>query len=379
LDSTLYAIQNLSWKLCLWYGSCREDKIPTLKIEVEKGGGKIGRIFQQYNNNSMNSKKLFIIFGTLLSLVLLIVVFSRLDWQAFFTALKTVQIPQILLSGCLIIIIIVLRSLRWTLVANRPLTKFKQFWYAANIGYLGNMIYPARAGEVLRIMAIHHFVPLVLGRAVTSSVIDRMFDMIVVGVFTMLVLWIHGQKIDPNIGKGVIGVFILATLTLTLLIIFANHLHARVQRWKTQTKWQQKLQQWVIHAIEGIQVFRQARHLLMALLITTVIFMMDYFWMWQITVAFGWDLPFEAGLTVGVFLLLSISIPSAPGYIGIYQVACVLALGLYGIDETLAVAYSIVLQLLTFTIMGIQGLLATALCGFNLSQERQQDLSQIQN
>ena len=41
--------------------------------------------------------------------------------------------------------------------------------------------------------------------------------------------------------------------------------------------------------------------------------MLDYFWMWQIMAAFGWDLPFEAGLTVGVFLLLSISLPSAPG------------------------------------------------------------------
>jgi hypothetical protein len=325
----------------------------------------------------MNSKKLLIIFGTLLSFMLLIVVLSYLDWQAFFTALKTVRVPQILLAGSIIIIIIALRSLRWNLVAYMPLVKFKHFWYAANIGYLGNMIYPARAGEVLRIMAVHHFIPLPLGRAVASSVIDRMFDMIVVGTFALLVLWIHANRIDPNIGKGVIGVFVLATLTLTLLIIFANHLHARVQGWKTQGQWQHKLQEWLVHAIEGIQVFRQARHLLIALLITTSIFVMDYFWMWQITLAFGWNLPFEAGLTVGVFLLLSISVPSAPGYIGVYQVACVLALGLYGIDQSLAVAYSIVLQLLSFSIMGIQGMLATALCGFNLSQERQQDLSQI--
>lgn len=324
----------------------------------------------------MNSKQLLIIFGTLLSFILLVIVFSHLDWQAFFTALKTVRLPQILLAGGIIIIIIILRSLRWTLVADMPLTKFKHFWYAANIGYLGNMIYPARAGEVLRVIAVHYFVPLVLGRAVTSSVIDRMFDMIVIGLFTMLVLWIHGHRIDPNLGKGVIGVFILATLTLTLLIIFANQLHTRVQRWQPPNQWQQKLQEWLIHGIEGIQVFRQAHHVLIILLLTTTVFLMDYFWMWQITLAFGWDLPFEAGLTVGVFLLLSISVPSAPGYIGVYQVACVLALGLYGIDQTLAVAYSIVLQLLSFTIMGIQGILATALCGFNLSRERQQDLAQ---
>jgi hypothetical protein len=38
----------------------------------------------------------------------------------------------------------------------------------------------------------------------------------------------------------------------------------------------------------------------------------------------------------------------------------------------------IVLQLLSFAIMGIQGILATALYGFNLSREGQQDLFQVQ-
>lgn len=327
----------------------------------------------------MNSKTLFIIFGTLLSLVLLVIVFHDLNWQAFFTALKTIHIPQVLLAGCMVMIIIALRSLRWTLVARLPLAKFKHFWQAANIGYLGNMIYPARAGEVLRIVAIHHFAPLPLGRAITSAVIDRMFDMIILGIFTLLVLWIHGHRIDPTIGKGVISVFILATVVLAFLIIFVDHLQAYVQRWVAQGKWQQRLQEGLLHALEGIQVFRQTRNLLIVLLLTATIFLVDYFWMWQIMLAFGWDLPFEAGLTVGVFLLLSISVPSAPGYVGIYQIACVWALGLYGIDQTSAVAYSIVLQLLTFAIMGIQGMLVTAYCGFNLSQERKRDLSQIQD
>ncbi|RKZ82721.1 MAG: hypothetical protein DRR19_20215 [Candidatus Parabeggiatoa sp. nov. 1] len=327
----------------------------------------------------MNKKLFLIIIGTLLSVVLLVIVLSRLDWQAFFNALKTIRLSPVLLAGSMIVILIALRSLRWNLVANMPLTKFKYFWQAANIGYLGNMIYPLRAGEVLRIVAIHHFAPLVLGRAVTSAVIDRMLDIMMMGTFTLLVLWIHSQRIDPTLGKGVVGLFIIATVVLTLLIIFADHLQARVQRWAAQGKWQQRLQEWLLHGLEGVQAFRQTRNLLTILPLTAAVFLLDYFWMWQIMAAFGWDLPFEAALTVGVFLLISISLPSAPGYIGIYQVACVLALGLYGIDETLAVAYSIVMQLLTFAIIGVQGMLVTIYCGFNLSRQRQSDLSQMPN
>jgi len=319
----------------------------------------------------MNSKKLVIIFGTLLSIVLLIVVFSRLDWQAFLTAISTIRLPQVLLAAGLIVILIALRSLRWNLVAQMPLAQFKHFWQAANIGYLGNMIYPARAGEVLRIAAIHQLTSLVLGRAITSSVIDRMLDMMIVGIFTLLVLWIHAQKIDPNIAKGVLGVFILVTVVLVLLMILADSLYIRVQRWKAPKPWQLRLQDLLLHALESIQTFRQTRNWVVVLLLTAFIFLVDYFWMWQIMTAFGWDLPFEAALTVGVFILLGISLPSAPGYIGIYQVACVLALGLYGIDESVAVAYSIVLQMLIFTVIGVQGMLVTAYCGFNLSREHQ--------
>jgi uncharacterized protein (TIRG00374 family) len=317
----------------------------------------------------MTKKNFFIVFGSLLSLILLIYILNGLDWQAVFQAIKTISLPEVFLGGVIIMINIAIRSLRWNLVAKLGLDKFKSFWQAANIGYLANIIYPARTGEVLKVIAINKFAPLVFGRAVSSAIIDRMLDMIIVGIFTLVVIWIHGNRIDPNIGRTVIAVFILATLVLSLSVIFVDAIKKRVEIWQFKAKWQQKLHELFVHGLEGIQVFRQSKNILIVLILTISVFLLDYFWMWKIMGAFGWDLPFEAGLTVGVFLLVSTSIPSAPGFIGVYQMACVLALGLYGIDQTLAVAYSLVLQLITFTIMGIQGMLVTAYCGFNLSQK----------
>ncbi len=325
----------------------------------------------------MTAKNFLILVGTLLSIVLLVIVFKDLDWHAFFTTLKTVQLPVLFLAAIIIALNVALRSLRWLLVTRLPLGKYKYFWQAASIGYLGNIIYPMRAGEVLRIVAIHHFVPLELGRAVTSSVIDRILDMIIVGIFTILVFWIHGHRIDPNIGRGIIGVFIIATVILILLTVFADYLYTLIKRYMGHEEWQCLLQTWLLHALEGIQAFRHTSNVLVVLLLTVIIFLLDYIWMWQIIVGFGWDLPFEAGLTVGVFILLGVSLPSAPGYIGIYQAACVLALGLYGIDKTSAVAYSIVLQLINFAVIGIQGMIVITLYSFNLTKERQTDLSDI--
>lgn len=320
----------------------------------------------------MNYKRFSIIFGTLLSIFLLIIVFSNLDWKTFFTTLATIELSRIAVITILILIIISLRSLRWTLVAGVPVNKFKYFWQAANIGYLGNLIYPARAGEVLRTLAIHRFVPLPLGRAITSALIDRMLDVIMLGVFTLVVLWLHSSRIDANIGRGVVTVFAVAAVALIILVVFANRWHNWVQQLQLVGKWPQRLQTGILHFFEGVIVFRQTGNLLWIFLINLSVPLFDYFWMWQMMKAFGWSLPFEAAMTTGVFIILGAALPSAPGYVGVFQVACVLALHLYGVDQTLAVAYSIALQLLSSAIIAIQGIFVAIYCGFNLSQVKYQ-------
>ena len=45
---------------------------------------------------------------------------------------------------------------------------------------------------------------------------------------------------------------------------------------------------------------------------------------------------------------IAVSVPSAPGYIGAFQLGCVLGLAIFGIPESEAIAYSIVLHLTQF-------------------------------
>jgi hypothetical protein len=52
-------------------------------------------------------------------------------------------------------------------------------------------------------------------------------------------------------------------------------------------------------------------------------------------------------------------------YVGIYQIACVLALRMYGISDAAAIAYSIMLQITIFTVIGIQGVLAALSYGIH--------------
>lgn len=315
----------------------------------------------------MKSKRGFIVLGTLLSGILLIVLFSRLNWTAFLTALKTIHPSGIILALGIISLNIALRSLRWHRIMDLPLKRYQYTWQAANIGYLGNIIYPARAGEILRILAIHQFSRLTLGHAASSAIIDRLLDMIAAGLFTLIVLWLHSHKLDSRIGIGAIVMFVAALFCISLLLVVGTRLQHWVQRWPNT--WP-RFKTLFIQVLEGVHTFRQTRHLPSIILLTVSVFLLDYYWMWRLLSAFGWALPFEAGLTLGVFILLGASLPSAPGHIGIYQVACVFALQLYGIEQAAALAYSVVAQLLFFIVVGIQGGWVALQCGFNLSQKR---------
>jgi len=39
-----------------------------------------------------------------------------------------------------------------------------------------------------------------------------------------------------------------------------------------------------------------------------------------------------------------VSLPGVPGRVGVFQYACILALGLFGVDETAAFSYGVLLQ-----------------------------------
>ncbi|EIJ42883.1 hypothetical protein BegalDRAFT_2017 [Beggiatoa alba B18LD] len=319
----------------------------------------------------MNRKRIVIIAGTLFSLILLVVVLWRLDWQAFVNALTQLSYAHVVVAMLGILGVVALRALRWLLINNVSISQFKAFWQAAAIGFLGNMIYPLRAGEVLRVLALHHFLGIPFGKALSSAVIDRMLDMMLVGIFMLFVIWLHGSRLDASIGIGAIGIFVLCILVLLGLLFLADKLLQSAKQWHFHRHWQIRLLHLYCHGLQGVIDFRQAPYALTVVPLTLIVFLGDYYIMWQVMAAFGWELPYSAAITVGVFIMLGASLPSAPSYIGIYQVAAILALKLYDVGTSEAVAYSLVLQLVQFIVLGIQGGLVTLYCGFHLSRNPQ--------
>jgi hypothetical protein len=84
--------------------------------------------------------------------------------------------------------------------------------------------------------------------------------------------------------------------------------------------------------------------------------------------AFGLDAPFNAALVVFIFIGFGTALPQAPGMIGTYQYACVLALGLFGVPQAQALAYGLVLNAVQLSTLVAQGLVALPLTGLRLRE-----------
>jgi uncharacterized protein (TIRG00374 family) len=85
------------------------------------------------------------------------------------------------------------------------------------------------------------------------------------------------------------------------------------------------------------------------------------------------DLSWMASLLILVVLQVGISIPSVPGKIGIFEYTCILALSVFGIEQTVALGYGLVLHALVFIPTTLSGLIIFWGMGLMGVQKRFQD------
>ena len=296
--------------------------------------------------------------GFLISIILLVIVFSQLDWQTFLLSLRSIQPFWIIAGSVMFIIGVALRSLRWNVIAGHPVKEYRYFWKSMNLGYFANMIYPARAGEFMRMIAIHRYVGMPQGKAISSVIIDRIADISVIGVFIVLLLFQQAAGFSWGMGFFfLLLAFFLLSVLLILFIFYGDRFQEKIFFLvKKFPEWIAKqVEIWYSQAFEGAQTLRSKYCVFVIVTLSFFAFLFDSLGLYSLMLAFGWVLPFTSAFYLAIFLQAGSVLPSAPGYIGIYQIACVLALRIFGVDDSAAIAYSIVLQIVSFVIFLVLG------------------------
>ena len=213
------------------------------------------------------------------------------------------------------------------------------------IGYMGNNIYPARAGEfLLRPYILKQKEDVAMSISIAIVLIERIFDAVVMMLFIFVNL---PELAILKSTSGVAGtiqelaifgtvIFIGAFLVFLLMAMFPG-ITARVVEWLIRhipfSRFRAKLQGLANQFLEGLGCLRSPRDAIMILFTTIIIWLLETGKYWCLMQGFDFRVSFFALMLMNGIANLVTTIPSAPGYVGTFEAAAgVAVLTAYGVN-----------------------------------------------
>ena len=250
-----------------------------------------------------------------------------------------------------------LRAVRWyVLLKSSNLTIADVFWATA-AGYFGNNFLPARAGELVRTMLISARGGLELPYVLATALSERIADAVVlVGIAGAVLLtlpappgWLAGA-IRPFAALALIG-----AAGIVFLPLFGSQVQSLIGRAPIPDRFRGALSGAIDNALRGLRAFHDPGRLVPFVALTALIWTLDATGVVVGASALGLEVSYPVAFLLIAGLGLGSALPSAPGYVGIYQFVAVSVLTPFGFSRNDAIAYILVAQALGYVVIGFWG------------------------
>jgi glycosyltransferase 2 family protein len=240
--------------------------------------------------------------------------------------------------------------------------------------YMGNNVYPLRAGEVLRVFLLRQDYQVPIVRSSTVTVVERVFDGIV--MLTFILVGIISNQVQNEqilrIAQFASPFFVLGLVVFFGFALFPAPAEALIQRIAGILP--ERLQKIVLHlsheVLSGLASLKSPVQLFGAVFASYMSWMVEALVYWVVMSAFGFDLPYTVALLVVGTVNLAGLIPASPGQIGVYEFFVGLVLSLFAIEESRALAYAIVVHITIWLPVTVVGFVVLARRGLSVNQIR---------
>jgi len=269
-------------------------------------------------------------------------------------------LPIILLQ----LLAVITRAKRWVILLDKEDRLAGSFW-AQGVGYLFTNVLPLRMGEPARVVVMSEHCRLPVVQVAASALVERLLDVAtIVLVLVLLLPWMQIPALVEEAGVTFGAIVLLSCVSLLLAVKFSQHVEgllravcgrfrmlpeaALVARWRELVDGLAPLLHWTLAvrvvAWSGITwAFSIAVN-------------------WCVLRAFQPDAAWLEAAFLVVALSLAVTVPSSPGFVGVYQLvgqqALVLPFGAkYAPANALAITFAAhVAYYLITTVIGVVGL-----------------------
>ncbi len=301
--------------------------------------------------------------GIIITLIFLFISLQNIDFEKVLVLLTKTDVRFVILASAFYMSSFIFRGLRWKiLVRNKKKVSFPDSTSYVIIGWMGNNIFPARAGEFLRAYVSGKKEKMGTGFSLATILVERIFD-----VFTLLVL-LFSLVIFADFPAWVeqIIVYVSALLLIgiagTFVLVKINGGPLRKIKF-----FKKKIDSF----IEGLKIM-DIRNGFFVFLLSAFSWITEALVFYSVGIATGINTTFFIALFALVVVNLGIVIPSSPGYIGTFHFFCILALGVFSIGKDLALGFAILAHLAEYIPVTAAGLILLQREGMSLSNVKKE-------
>lgn len=227
------------------------------------------------------------------------------------------------------------------------------------IGYMGNNVYPFRAGEFIRAYVLKRKEDISASASLATIIVERIFDGVTMLFFVFVVLPIAPEAAEWRdiviwfsiLFFGVLGVFFLIAASPARSQKLAAWFIERV----VPSRFHSAAQNITGRFLEGLNCLRSGKDVLMIFVTSVAIWLTETTKYWFVMHAFDFRVSFFVLMLMTAVVNLATTLPSSPGYVGTFDWPGIKVLEGVGIQRAIATSYTLVLHValwLPITVLG---------------------------
>jgi len=262
-------------------------------------------------------------------------------------------------------------------VILQPMEKIDQLslFSVTSVGFLAIAAIPARIGELARPYLISKRSSIKMSSALGTIIVERILDsftVLSIAVIVLLKTDLPSWMIQSSI------LFFLIAMALFCFVLFLILRREKAMKFiniildKLPGKFANKIDEILHHFINGLQIVTNVQLLLYLFFLSVMIWLLDVLTIYVLLLSFGFSLPVMASFVVMIILIVGIAIPTAPGFIGNWHFACILALSFYGLSKPDALSFAVVYHFLSMVVLVVFGIAFLPFNKFSISEMTKQ-------
>lgn len=303
-------------------------------------------------------------FIPVIGIVIFLYILWNMDLQRIMQSMQSIDVALLLLAVSMTVPIVLIKAIKWNILVkscgiDQSLRSSVSSWI---VGFSIGMITPGRLGDLSRAYYLRGKAS--LGTGLTTVVIDRLIDIIVLFVFAiaglafLVTTYTLGNIFFPLFAIFIMLILLAFAFTRKGFVVFIlRPVFSRL----VPARYKPKLDSVFREFYRGISIMKRAKFsVAISTLLCIIVWVMAIVQYYIISLSLGLDISYSFLSMIVPLTILLDALPISFSGLGTRDAAMIYFLSLIGLAAESAVAFSIMILIVNYVLVGIVGMILWA-------------------